>query len=166
MTEYINPMQMGAKATGEKWRDFYQTPPFILEAVTNFFGPDWFDPCPANPDFDGLAIKWPEKTYINPPFSQYKKWSAHGWHQPLEQIWMSNHCHDTEWWQSLPVDAMCLLFDRVVFIDPRTGKPAVDKHGKPNTAVAQRQTLRYKGSDLLGFKRSFQHLGTIVEVMG
>lgn len=36
-----------------------------------------FDPCPNNPEFDGLEIEWPHETiYVNPPYSrgQLSKW--------------------------------------------------------------------------------------------
>ena len=155
---------MGAKATKEPERDNYRTPPNILAAVDEFYNGAWFDPCPPNPEFDGLAMRWGANTYINPPFSKYKQWAEHGKHQPFDQIWMSNHCHDTEWWQALPVDAMCLLFDRVIFIDPKTGKPVVGKDGKPQTQIGQRQTLRYRGNNISRFAKVFQGLGQIVEV--
>lgn len=161
-----NPMNMGAKAKKDPKADHWQTPPYILDAIDKFWPQGWFDPCPANPALDGLDGKWPARTYINPPFSQYRAWTDHGRHQPLEQIWMSNHNHDTEWFQALVVDAMCLLFDRVVFIDPTTGKPAADKDGRPQTMIGKCQTLRYKGSDIAGFAKAFQHLGQIVEVRG
>jgi hypothetical protein len=40
---------------------------------------DWFDPCPFNPmwcdDFDdGLELEWPNKTFVNPPYSNPKPW--------------------------------------------------------------------------------------------
>lgn len=152
-----NLMLMGAKAKGDPQADKWRTPPYLLEAVNEFYEGKWFDPCPANPDFDGLAMKWPPDTYINPPFSQYKKWSEHGWHQAMDQIWMSHHNHDTGWWQSVPVDAMCLLFDRVKFINPETGKPGT-------TAIGKCQTLRYRGNNVARFAAVFRGLGQIVEV--
>ena len=36
----------------------------------------WFDPCPLNesPTTDGLQIEWPDKTYVNPPYSKPLPW--------------------------------------------------------------------------------------------
>jgi hypothetical protein len=52
-------------------KDNYATPEWLMSV----FG-DWFDPCPLNPnpDFDGLKIKWKDKTYVNPPYSNPLKW--------------------------------------------------------------------------------------------
>jgi hypothetical protein len=34
-----------------------------------------FDPCPENPDFDGLIVPWTGNVYINPPYGkQIKIW--------------------------------------------------------------------------------------------
>ena len=37
---------------------------------------DWFDPCPLNPNpiLDGLTLDWPNKTYVNPPYSNPLPW--------------------------------------------------------------------------------------------
>lgn len=36
----------------------------------------WFDPCPLNaaPEVDGLSIEWPDRTYVNPPYSNPTPW--------------------------------------------------------------------------------------------
>lgn len=154
----INPMQMGARAKKDSQADHWQTPPHILDKVSEFFDGLWTDPCPANPTFDGLSIIWPSRTYINPPFSQYREWALHGRQQTSEQIWMSHHNHDTQWWNLLECDAMCLLYDRVKFIDPTTGKPN-------STAIGKCQTLRYRGRETRRFQQIFKGFGTIVEVM-
>jgi hypothetical protein len=57
----------------EKKNDKYNTPDFIL----NWFE-DWFDPCPVNPQFNGLKIEWKDKTYVNPPYSNPLPWVLKG----------------------------------------------------------------------------------------
>lgn len=53
------------------------TPEHIIQSLTTLNG-EMFDPCPNNPNFDGLEIKWPiDKTiFVNPPYTrgQIKKW--------------------------------------------------------------------------------------------
>lgn len=55
----------------------WKTPPEILEAFEEEFG-ELFDPCPANPTFDGLDISWPmdKAAFVNPPYARglLKKW--------------------------------------------------------------------------------------------
>lgn len=36
----------------------------------------WFDPCPLNenPQHDGLVMDWPDRTFVNPPYSNPRPW--------------------------------------------------------------------------------------------
>lgn len=145
--------------TETKIKDCWMTPFPIIERVDAFFEGEWFDPCPTNPRFDGLAVKWPAKTYINPPFSEYLKWVKHGRLQPLEQIWMCDHDHSTERFQDLmPGATLCMLFDRVAFVHPLDGKPI---KGNPRC-----QSLVYRGNHVERFRQHFQGIGMIATEVG
>lgn len=54
------------------------TPESIKVLVQHMLGArhwkDVFDPCPVNPQYDGLSIPWKRLNYINPPFGDVRKW--------------------------------------------------------------------------------------------
>ena len=56
-------------------RDSVETPKYILDYVRQNWG-GFFDPCPLNlhPLVDGLTIDWGNVNYVNPPYSQAKRW--------------------------------------------------------------------------------------------
>ena len=53
-------------------KDCWQTPPDLLNYIYKKFGKDgyMFDPCPINPQVNGLFIDWEEYNYVNPPYSR------------------------------------------------------------------------------------------------
>lgn len=52
----------------------WQTPKYLYDYLDKEFIFD-FDPCPSNPNFDGLKISWASMNYVNPPYgSEIKKW--------------------------------------------------------------------------------------------
>lgn len=57
------------KVLVSKKSDIWETPKEIKESFSHCF-----DPCPINPTFDGLKIDWEEENFVNPPYSQLKKW--------------------------------------------------------------------------------------------
>jgi hypothetical protein len=155
---------MGAKATGQSLRDHWQTPPYILEAAVWFLKSlpnitEVFDPCPPNPQLDGLAIEWPPGTFINPPFSQYAKWVDHGIKQKPEQIWICHHNHDTRWFRKLMdySDAISLLTKRVNFIHPENGH-------QPGSAIGKCQSIVYRGRYVDHFEGHFCDLGRVLRI--
>lgn len=53
------------------------TPDYIYNALHAEF--DFkFDPVPVNPTFDGLAIRWDNPSFVNPPYNQLPAWIEKG----------------------------------------------------------------------------------------
>lgn len=50
-------------------RHTWKTPALLKENLYKFFNID-FDPCPTDPDFDGLRIEWKSRNYVNPPYGR------------------------------------------------------------------------------------------------
>ena len=51
--------------------DIWSTPKEIYNYYMNL---DYFDPCPINPQWNGLEISWKEKNFVNPPYSDITTW--------------------------------------------------------------------------------------------
>jgi phage N-6-adenine-methyltransferase len=62
--------------------DNWSTPKDVYMALNAEFSFD-FDPCPLNenPGLDGLMIEWGNSNFVNPPYSQLKKWLYKGYEQ-------------------------------------------------------------------------------------
>lgn len=55
-------------------RQDWKTPKELYSALNKIFKFD-FDPCPTNPNFDGLSIEWGGVNYMNPPYgTTIKNW--------------------------------------------------------------------------------------------
>tara|TARA_B100000902_G_C26824364_1_gene675584 strand:- start:79 stop:585 length:507 start_codon:yes stop_codon:yes gene_type:complete len=52
-----------------------QTPPEVWEPLKEEFG-ELFDPCPMEPEVDGLSIPWSgdQWNYVNPPYDSCQAW--------------------------------------------------------------------------------------------
>lgn len=51
--------------------DDWKTPQGLYD---KFMRAGYYDPCPFKASFDGLSIEWKEKNFINPPYSELRKW--------------------------------------------------------------------------------------------
>ena len=54
-----------------------KTPDDLYNELNDEFTFD-FDPCPLNPDFDGLNIDWSDSNYVNPPYNNIARWLKKG----------------------------------------------------------------------------------------
>jgi hypothetical protein len=50
-------------------RDNWKTPKATYEALNAEFNFD-FDPCPPDPQFDGLNVEWGLRNFVNPPYGK------------------------------------------------------------------------------------------------
>ena len=160
-------IKQGAKATGEAWRDNWITPNYLWDAIREF-SPEVEDACPINATFDTLAEpgRFLEKDiYVNPPFSRYLEFVkaiAVPQYFPAirSQLWIMHHDSSTERQRMLMRRGtiMCMLYERVKFIDPRTGEPSW------SSAVGKSQSIIYIGPSERNsaFKSTFRDLGKVV----
>jgi hypothetical protein len=50
-------------------RGDWRTPKALYAELDREFHFD-YDPCPPNPEFDGLSVEWLERNYVNPPYGR------------------------------------------------------------------------------------------------
>lgn len=62
---------MNLKSWYSRASDNWATPRNIYKF---FMDRGCYDPCPINAEKDGLSIEWKERNFVNPPYSQLKKW--------------------------------------------------------------------------------------------
>ena len=63
-----------------------------------------FDPCPPNPKFDGLAIEWGKRSFVNPPYSEVKKWVEKAWTEAQKGklvVMLTASRTDTKWFHEI-----------------------------------------------------------------
>jgi site-specific DNA-methyltransferase (adenine-specific) len=97
----------------EKWK----TPEKFYENLNNEFNFD-FDPCPSNPEFDGLEVEWGSCNFVNPPYGNViAKWLEKA---VIEQgkgktsVFLIPSRTDTKWWHTYVMKA-----DEIRFIKGR-----------------------------------------------
>lgn len=84
-----------------KKSDDWQTPKYIYN---EYISKGYFDPCPFHSNFDGLYIEWKEKNFVNPPYSDIKKWvdkCIYEFNKGKDVILLVPSRTDTKWFRKL-----------------------------------------------------------------
>jgi len=85
----------------KKHTDSYATDSWLKQMFDG-----WFDPCPLNPDwtYDGLKIQWPNRTFVNPPYSNPLPWVEKAIETSMMNktvVLLLKHDSSTKWWRRL-----------------------------------------------------------------
>lgn len=106
----------------------WQTPKHIIEELTEEFGV-MFDPCPPDPNFDGLKIEWRPVNFVNPPYGrEIGKWCKKAWVEACKGktvIMLVPSRTDTIWWHDYIMTATEIRFikGRLKFDDQKNPAP-------------------------------------------
>lgn len=155
--------------------DYWYTPPYVWDAVNTFFGlAGYGDPCPVNPEFNGLQHEWLPQCYINPPYSkgQLEAWIAKGVKEytagkwPTKRfLWLlnygntENHCVMNRY-----ASAVCIPKTRIKFIP---GHPSLAGHpDNPDPEMRKPSGPKYNNIFYLwgnpsGFQEAFKNIGRV-----
>ena len=93
----------------------WRTPKEVYDQLHAEFDFD-FDPCPSDPDFDGLEVEWGKRNFVNPPYGrEIVKWckkalEEHAKGKTIVMLVASRT--DTEWWHDCIMRADEIRFIR------------------------------------------------------
>jgi site-specific DNA-methyltransferase (adenine-specific) len=95
------------------WRDDWRTPISLFNELNKEFHFD-FDPCPNNPNFDGLTISWGKRNFVNPPYGRtiglWLKKGFEEWKEGKTVVFLIPSRTDTIWWHSFVMQATEIRF--------------------------------------------------------
>jgi len=109
-------------------RTNWKTPRMFFKALDAEFHFD-FDPCPENPTFDGLAVDWGERSFVNPPYGNHiGMWLKKGHEESLKGktvVFLIPSRTDTRWWHDYVMKAHEVRFikGRLKFDDHKNSAP-------------------------------------------
>ncbi len=92
----------------------WKTPKTLYKHLAAEFHFD-FDPCPSEPDFDGLTIEWGRSNFVNPPYNNIPAWckKAQVEHEKGKTIVMLVPSRtDVGWWHDYAMQATEIRFCR------------------------------------------------------
>jgi phage N-6-adenine-methyltransferase len=98
-------------STSPHWR----TPNAIYTELDREFG-FTFDPCPAEPKFDGLMVEWGKRNFVNPPYGRaLPQWIEKAYREHLLgrlSVLLIPARTDTAWWHDYIMRADEIRFIR------------------------------------------------------
>lgn len=118
----------------------WTTPERFYQELNKEFRFD-FDPCPVDPQFDGLSVDWKRSNFVNPPYNQIKQWLAKGyneWKKGKTVVFLIPSRTDTQWWHEYVMQA-----NEIRFIKGR-----LRFGGSKNSAPFPSAIIIYKGDDI------------------
>ena len=89
--------------------DLWKTPSKIYK---HFMERGYFDPCPVNPEFDGLNIEWKLYNFVNPPYSQIDEWLEKAYMEREKEhysVFLLPVRSDTKWFRKLMENGCCIV---------------------------------------------------------
>jgi len=118
----------------------WKTPKAVYQVLDAEFHFD-YDPCPVNPQFDGLSMEWGKSNYVNPPYGrEIPKWIEKGYkehHKGKTVVFLIPSRTDTRWWHDYCMKATEIRFIR--------GRLNFDDH--KNSAPFPSAIIIFKGKD-------------------
>ena len=109
-------------------RDNWKTPKATYEILNNEFKFD-FDPCPPNPQFDGLSVEWGFSNFVNPPYGNViNLWLVKARQEQSKgklSVMLIPSRTDTRWWHDHAMSANEIRFikGRLKFDDHKNSAP-------------------------------------------
>lgn len=91
----------------------WKTPKAVYQVLDSEFAFD-YDPCPVNPQFDGLSVEWGKSNFVNPPYgNEIPKWIKKGYEEHLKGktvVFLIPSRTDTRWWHDYCMKAKEIRF--------------------------------------------------------
>lgn len=139
-------------------RTNWKTPKDLYKSLDKIFRFD-FDPCPPNPDFDGLSIEWGNCNYVNPPYGTViKKWIKKGFEESQKGktvVMLIPSRTDTQYWHDYVMKAKEIWFIK--------GRLKFD--GLEGSAPFPSAIIIFKGKKEVAILPSIKSVGTIAQFL-
>lgn len=109
-------------------RDNWKTPKATYDQLNEEFHFD-FDPCPTDPQFDGLVIEWGKSNFVNPPYGRIiEKWLKKARQEQLfgkTSVFLIPSRTDTKWWHEhvMKADEIRFIRGRLKFDEHKNSAP-------------------------------------------